>query len=306
MSTANAVRRSLSLKFVLKLGALLLVLMTISAAVIAAIQTRQMEEATMERARLTATTGARQYGDMFNNAIDAGLLTVNDVFDTDYVEIKGWNWQDKPKFHTKYDILVDRSALVFQDKFLEQNSDFIYACGVDVNGYLPTHNTIAQRPLDGSSRDRLEKRTKRIFFSNTTEVNRSKSTEPFLLQVYHRDTGETLWDASAPIWVKGKHWGAFVVGVSMRKIDAHKRALVASLIGIFAIMATATLGAIFLLVRRAMRPVAALTAAAEQISLGEGLETPIKTDAIDEIGVLTKSIDRLRASMNAAMSRLRR
>ena len=25
-------------------------------------------------------------------------------------------------------------------------------------------------------------------------------------------TGETLWDASAPIWVKGKHWGALRLG----------------------------------------------------------------------------------------------
>jgi HAMP domain-containing protein len=304
MSIVETVRRSLSLKFVLKLAVLLLVLMAIAAVVITTIQTRQMEEVTMEKARLTATTAARQYGDMFDSAIDAGLLTINDVFDTSYVEIKGWNWGGKPKFHTKYDILTDRSTLVFQDKLLEGNEDYIYAVGLDVNGYVPTHNTVAQRALDGSPRDLLENRTKRIYYSNPTEVNRAKSIEPFLLQVYHRDTGETLWDASAPIWVKGKHWGAFVVGVSMKRIEARKVALVLSLIGIFAVIAAATLAGIFVLVRNAMEPVVTLTAAAEQISLGEGLETPIKTDAIDEIGVLTKSIDRLRASMKAAMGRL--
>ena len=304
MSIVQAVKTRLSLKFVLKLGALLLVLMTISAVVIAAIQTRQLEEATMDRARLTAMTGARQYGDMFDNAIDAGLITVNEVFDTNYVEIKGWNWGDKPKFHTKYDILTDKSVLVFQDRFLENNPDFIYSVGLDVNGYVPTHNTIAQRVLDGTERDRLENRTKRLYYSNSTEVNRAKSLEPFLLQVYHRDTGETLWDASSPIWVKGKHWGAFVVGVSMKKIDARKQALLASLVVVFLVIATVTLGAIFVLVRDAMKPVVALTEAAEQISLGEGLDKPIKTTAVDEIGVLTKSIDRLRSSMKAAMDRL--
>lgn len=304
MSIVQAVKTHLSLKIVLKLGALLLVLMTISAIVIAAIQSRQLEEATMERARLTAMTGAREYGDMFDEAIDSGLLTVNDVFDTNYLEIKGWNWGDKPKFHTRYDILTDKAVLVFQDKFLENNPDFIYAVGLDVNGYVPTHNTMAQRVLDGTERDRLENRTKRLFYSNPTEVNRAKSVEPFLLQVYHRDTGETLWDASSPIWVKGKHWGAFVVGVSMKKIEARKRALIASLLGIFLVVAALTLGAIFVMVRDAMRPVVALTQAAEQISIGEALDQPIKSTSLDEIGVLTKSIDRLRSSMKAAMSRL--
>jgi HAMP domain-containing protein len=304
MSIVEAVKRSLSAQIALKLAVLLLALMVIAAVAITTLQTRQMEEATMEKARLTVTAAARQYGDMFDAAIDANLLTVHDVFDTSYVEIKGWNWGTKPKYHTRYDTMTDRSVLVFQDRFLEHDEDYLYAVGLDVNGYVPTHNTRAQRPLDGSERDLLENRTKRIYNSNPTEVNRARSTEPFLLQVYHRDTGETLWDASAPIWVKGKHWGAFVLGVSMKKIEARKQSLILSLIGIFAVFAVATLGAIFVLVRGAMRPVVALTEVADQISMGEGLETPIKTDAIDEIGVLTRSIDRLRASMKAAMSRL--
>jgi HAMP domain-containing protein len=304
MSIVETVKRSLSLQIALKLAVLLLALMAVAGIAITTVQTRQMEEATMEKARLLVTAAARQYGDMFDSAVDAGLLTVNDVFDTNYVEIKGWNWGKKPKFHTKYDALTDRSVLVFQDKLLEHDPDYLYAVGLDVNGYVPTHNTSAQRPLDGSARDLLENRTKRVYDTNSTEVNRAKSTEPFLLQVYHRDTGETLWDASAPIWVKGKHWGAFVLGVSMRRMEARKLSLMLTLGGIFLLVAAVTLFAIFVLVRSAMRPVVALTEAADQISLGEGLETPIKTDAIDEIGVLTKSIDRLRASMKAAMQRL--
>jgi HAMP domain-containing protein len=47
-----------------------------------------------------------------------------------------------------------------------------------------------------------------------------------------------------------------------------------------------------------------LTETAEQISLGEALETPLKPETTDEIGHLTKAVDRLRASMKAAMSRL--
>jgi HAMP domain-containing protein len=304
MSIVQTVKQSLSAKMAIKLAILLLVLMVGAAIAITTSQTRQMEESTLEQARLTATLAARQYGDMFDNAIDSGLLSVNDVFDTNYVEIKGWNWGSKPKYHTRYDSVTDRSVLVFQDKILE-HEEYAYATAVDVNGYLPTHNSIYQKALTGDpEKDLGGNRTKRIFFNNDTEKNRSKNTEPFLLQVYHRDTGETMWDASAPIWAKGRHWGAFVLGVSMKKLDARKQALIFSLTGIFALFAVLTIGAIFLLVRQAMRPVVALTEAADQISMGEGLETPIKSDEVDEIGVLTKSIDRLRASMKAALSRL--
>jgi len=304
MSIVEGVKKSLSAKIALKLAVLLLVLLSVAMFVIISEQARHLRQATLEKARITATMGARQYGDVFDDAIDAGLLGVNDVFDTNYVQIKGWDWGDVPKFHTKYDTFTDRAVLVFQDKLLEQNDEFLYARGMDVNGYVPTNNTVSQHPLDGTARDKLENRTKRLFNKTEAEVNRAKNTEPFLLQVYHRDTGETLWDASAPVYVKGKHWGAFSVGVSMKKIAARQRSLIYTLLAIFVVFAVVTLCAVYLLVRRAMQPVVALTGLADQISLGEGLENPIKTGATDEIGVLTKSIDRLRASMKAAMTRL--
>jgi HAMP domain-containing protein len=76
------------------------------------------------------------------------------------------------------------------------------------------------------------------------------------------------------------------------------------LVGVFTLFAFATVATMFAVVQRAMKPVIALTAAADQISLGEGLDTPIRSSSVDEIGQLTKTIDRLRASMKAAMSRL--
>ena len=140
MSLATTVRRSLGLKVSLKLAVLVIALTAIAAVIIVTSQTRQMEELTLEKAKVAATIGARQYGDFFDNAIDSGLATVADVFDRNYLEIKGYDFKDKPKYHTRYDALTDRAVLVFQDKFLEQE-DFVFAVGVDENGYLPTHNT---------------------------------------------------------------------------------------------------------------------------------------------------------------------
>ncbi len=304
MSIVLAVRSRLSVKISLKLAGVLLVLTAGAAAIITVRQTRQMEALTLEKAKLAAATGAREWGDTFDNAIDSGQLSVADVFDRNYREIKGWNWGKNAKYHTRYDSFTDRAVLVFQDKFLDQE-DFIFAVGVDENGYLPTHNTIFQRPLTGvPEQDLAGNRTKRIFDDQGAGLPAAKNTEPFLVTDYRRDTGERLWDVSSPIFVKGKHWGGFRIGVSRVRIAAHQRELLLTLIPIFAIFALVTILTVFLVVQRAIRPVVALTAAAEAISVGDGLDTPIKSDEVDEIGHLTKAVERLRVSMRAAMSRL--
>jgi hypothetical protein len=304
MSLVQKVRSSLGASIALKLAVPLVLLTGAAAVLITYNQTRQMEEMAMEKARLAATTGARQFGDVLDAAIDSGQLTVADVFDQGYQEIKGWDFGTKPKFHTRFDSFCDRAVMVFQDKILD-NEEYVYSVGLDVNGYVPTHNSIYQKPMTGDrEKDLVGNRTKRKFYNNPTEVNRAKNLEPFLLQVYHRDTGETMWDASAPIWVKGKHWGAFVLGVSMAKLDARRRGLIFTLVGSFAVFAVATLAAIYLMLRRAMVPVVAVTAAAEAISMGDGLDVPLRTESTNEIGQLTRAVERLRISMKAAMSRL--
>jgi HAMP domain-containing protein len=303
MFVVDAVRSKLSVKISLVLSVTLLVLTAVAAIVITALQTREMEAMMLEKARLAASVGARQVSEAIEASIGAGLLTVNEAFDKNYVEIKGYDWGPKPKYHTKYDSVTDRILLGIQDKFLE-NHDFVYAVAVDVNGYIPTHNTVYQKPLTGDlQKDMAVNRTKR-FFNNAVELAAAKNQEPSLLQIYHRDTGETMWDVASPIYVKGKHWGGFRVGASMIRIEERKRALFLMLVGIFTLFAFATVATMFAVVQRAMKPVIALTAAADQISLGEALDTPIKSSSVDEIGQLTKTIDRLRASMKAAMSRL--
>jgi len=303
MSLLDAVRSRLTVKISITLGVTLLALTALAAAYITAHETRQMEELTLEKARVAASIGARQYGDLLDAAVDGGALTVSDVFDRQYVQIPGYDWGKSPKFHTRYDSFVENAVLVFEDKFLEQD-DFVFAVGVDENGYLPVHNSRYQKALTGDAeKDLVGNRTKRIF-NDPVGLAAAQNKDPTFLQVYKRDTGETMWDVSSPILVKGKKWGGFRVGVSMERIEARKRSLMLSLLVMFQVFAVITIAVMYVVVRRAMRPVVALTNAADQISLGEALDTPIKSDSVDEIGLLTKSIDRLRISMKAAMSRL--
>ena len=303
MNLVNAVKSRLSVKISLTLAALLLLLTALAGVIIIRYQTAQAEALTLEKSRLAASLGARQWGDLLDHAIDAGQLTVADVFDRSYAEVKGYTFGKQPKFHTRFDAFTDNAVLVFQDKYLD-HEDFLFAVGVDENGYLPTHNTKFQKPLTGDpEKDLVGNRTKRMF-NDPVGAAAAKNLEPTLQQVYRRDTGETLWDVSSPIWVKGKHWGGFRVGVSMERLEARKRDLLLTLLGMFVLFALVTVGTMFAVVQRAMRPVVDLTRTAEAISIGDALETPIKSTSTDEIGQLTKAIERLRKSMKAAMSRL--
>lgn len=299
----SAIRNSLSLRVSVTLAIVTLVLTSLAATLITARQTRAMEELTLNKGKLAAALGAQTYSAMLEDAIDNGYLTVDEIFDKNYSEIGGYDWTGKPKFHTKYDFFTDRVVLKFQDRFLE-SEDFVYAVGSDSNGYVPTHNTAFQRPLTGDPAvDATANLTKRIF-NGAVELNAAANLNPALVQRFTADGGTTMWDVSAPVFVKGKHWGGFRVGVSAAEIANRQDQLIGSLARTFLALGLFTVGLIFVMIKRAMQPLEALATTAAQISIGEGLDVAIRPGTPDEVGRMAKSLDRLRASLKAAMSRL--
>jgi HAMP domain-containing protein len=152
-------------------------------------------------------------------------------------------------------------------------------------------------------KDLAGNRTKRKF-TTPVHIAAAKNVAPLLVQPYVRDTGQPVWDVSSPIFVKGQHWGVFRVGVSRVSIGVHKHALLLQLTVVFGVLSIMTVGFIFLMLRRSMRPLEQLAVTASEISTGEGLDTPIKPSSTDEIGQMAKSLNRLRTSLQAAMGRL--
>lgn len=297
------IRRRLSLKVSLFLTILMVVMVFAVAAYIIASGTKLQEETLMAKARMASELGAQTYSTTLSEAIDNGAISVSDAFDRNYIPIEGFDWGANPKYHTRYDSFTDKAVLVFQDKFLE-DKDFVFALGVDGNGYVPTHNSKYQKRMTNDpAKDGPGNRSKRIF-NDKVGLIAAQNTTPGLVQSYVRDTGERMWDVSSPIYVKGKHWGGFRIGVSMERVEAAKADLRRSLIMLFGGFIAVVVVAIFMLVRRSMKSVAELTKVANDISVGEGLGREIKPKSIDEIGVLAASIERLRASMKLAMDRL--
>ena len=90
---------------------------------------------------------------------------------------------------------------------------------VDINGYVPTHNSQFSQPLTGDyDTDLLHSREKRIYATVESEKRRAQNREPFLLQTYLRDTGEILSEFSLPLFVSNRHWGAFIIGMDHKEL----------------------------------------------------------------------------------------
>ncbi len=169
------------------------------------------DEALALHARMPAVVqaAAAAVGQALEAAIDRGEIKLEDVFDQNYAPIPNTKPQ---KFHTRYDSQADRLLPNVQEPLLDRNREIAYAIACDQNGYVPTHNKRFTQPLTGDEKkDMLGNRTKRVF-SDPVGKRCGTHEAPFLLQTYRRDTGEIMHDISAPVYVKGRHWGGFRIG----------------------------------------------------------------------------------------------
>lgn len=279
----SSIRRRSALLIVSVMSILLAVFIIVDLQV----QRKNTEEALLAKGKVMASSGALAVEQLFENAIASGQLTEAEVFDTEYSPIPN---TDPEKYHTAYDIFTDSYLVKFQDGYLE-DKDITFAVAVDRNGYLPTHNTIFSKPLTGDyETDLSSNRTKRLF-DDETGINAAKNLEPFLHQVYYRDTGEVIWDISVPIMVNGRHWGAFRVGMSLDKVNEQLSAITFRM-GVSGFgMIVAILLASYL-VTSPMKLISRLSQLAEKVSQGITTEKS-EIKRIDEVGVLVNSINHI-------------
>ncbi len=146
---------------------------------------------------------------ILNKAIDSNRIKVEDLFDDKYQPIANTKPQ---KFKTRFDDFTDQCCAPLQEQLVDQYKWLVYAIACDRKGYVPTHNRRFSQPLTGDEKiDFVNNRTKRMF--DDPVGRRCGDHElPFLLQTYRRDTGEIMHDISAPVYVKGRHWGGVRIG----------------------------------------------------------------------------------------------
>jgi methyl-accepting chemotaxis protein len=136
------------------------------------------------------------------------------VFDTQYRPVPNTNPQ---KYVTAFSDAFIKEMQSVVDEAQKRIPGTIYCLPIDRKGYLPIHHGAVSKAMTGDpAKDLLQSRHQRIYQNNRTEQRRCSHTDPLLLQTYMRDTGEILNDLSMPIYIDGKHWGAFIMGFDPR------------------------------------------------------------------------------------------
>ena len=291
--------RKISVKVAVLVNAILLVVIALGTVFLVRQQNAKLDQQYKAQAQYVSMVGAKTIGRLIEDAIDNGVFSVRDAFDTEYVEIPTF---DPPKFHTRYDFYTDKSFLSLEDEFLK-NSSIVYAVAVDMNGYLPTHNSRYQKPITGDrEKDKVGNRTKRIF-NDPVGITAAKNQQEGFIQVYKRDTGETMWDVSSPILVKGKQWGNFRIGLSIKAIEEAKMSLLLTLGSIMFLILVISTIAILYTVKYILQPLTSFTLIASRMADGE-VDEKIVATSNDEIGELAEVLERMRVSLKSAMDRL--
>ncbi|WFU16164.1 methyl-accepting chemotaxis protein [Bradyrhizobium sp. CB3481] len=148
---------------------------------------------------------------IFEDGIDSGAISMEDMFDTNYVEIPRTN---PVQYRTKILDWADRALPPFQEAFLAKDKRMAFCAMVDTNGYLPVHNKIyshPQRPGDVTW-NTANSRNRRIF-NDPAGLAAGRNQRVYLIQTYARDMGNgntvMMREIDVPVRVKGRHWGGF-------------------------------------------------------------------------------------------------
>jgi len=136
---------------------------------------------------LKAQEACRQIQVALERAVDAGEVTVDDIFDTNYQIVEGSN---PVQYDTRFNAAADRYMRPILDRVKASDGRIIgSACG-DMNGYLPTHLSERSHPQgpDPVWND-AHCRNKRILIDDATR-SALGSDKPATLYTYRMELGD--------------------------------------------------------------------------------------------------------------------
>ncbi len=156
---------------------------------------------------------AKQISQAFDAAIARGEITLDRLMDENYREIPG---TDPRQYLTDYVAFTDRILPPIQDPIQKSDSRIVFCVAWAKGGYLPTHNPNYRLPQGKDPVWNNANCRNRRLFNDRAVKKVAANTKPFLLQTYRRDMGGgnfvLMKDLSSPIFIRGRHWGAFRMG----------------------------------------------------------------------------------------------
>ena len=143
------------------------------------------------------------------NAIDGGVLTLDDVMDRNYRLRPGSNPE---QYDNRFADFADAHLRVVLDTFKLSDKRIIACALTDVNGYLPTHLTERCQPQgDDPVWNDKHCRNRRILMDDTTQ-RAVESEREATLATYQMKLGSESFPVKnvfVPLFIKGQRWGNF-------------------------------------------------------------------------------------------------
>ncbi|SCA57217.1 putative Methyl-accepting chemotaxis protein [Candidatus Terasakiella magnetica] len=161
--------------------------------------------------------GAKTVSELFEQAVERGEISMDDLFDRNYIKVDGSN---PTQYTNKALRFLDKYLTEIQDPIQASHEKFVFAACVDTNGYLPVHNSMfSKAQKQGDVEWNTANSRNRMIFNDRVGLASGRNEKPFLVQAYRRDMGGgqfvMMKDVSAPIMVKGKHWGGLRSGYKL-------------------------------------------------------------------------------------------
>jgi HAMP domain-containing protein len=132
-----------------------------------------------------------------------------------------------------------------------------------------------------------------------SEVRNQRSTTTRTTKI----RGKMVYETQTPI-LDGQ-LGAVHVGLWAETVQQDVRGTILSIVGLIALCLVIGIGLSAVIASKTIRPILELKSIADEISRGN-LDASVAVQRNDEVGELARSLERMRASLKAAMTRLNR
>ena len=155
----------------------------------------------------SAIAVAGQMSAAFEAAVSKERITLDALFDSNYVPVTGTN---PVQYRTCFLDLLEELLPPIQKSVRDSNANVTVCAAIDRNGYLPVHRPSQSKPQRPGevAWNETNSRNRRIY-DDPARLASARSTRPYLIQEYLIEHSTTMVRSiSAPIRVFGKHWGA--------------------------------------------------------------------------------------------------
>ncbi len=150
-------------------------------------------------------------------ALADGAIGEEDIFDTTYVR-DGATEPAQYRCRSVAPLEAHARNILERELGIAPLPDFCLL--QDRNGFNPVHNQrYSQPPRAGDTVWNLRYSRMRRIFDDRTGLAASRNLKPFLVQSYARDMGDAIelrMEFDAPLFLRGRHWGALRMAYKLR------------------------------------------------------------------------------------------